>query len=563
MAKLRVSLANKCQILFGFAVVLILAAAFLVLWHRMEQLVVEGQRIAMEQVADEFLEAGGLQTARQLARDDYADPWLNMLLPTSAPSEIEARRSIDEDGRMRYRVRLLRLDVLDSQPPSDPVIAEALQEIESIRSRDAYFTAIPSDTGMIRFVYARGLRRSVLDAGQQKFSSELAPTQVADPIEVVLFTERYGVWSQQQLTLNFIYLVAAGLFAGLLAIVVFWLVTTRLILSPVRVLRDTAEKVAEGNLNIRSDINTGDEFEQLSDTFNTMLANTKSTQDRLRQLNKQLDVKLGELEKANLALFEANRLKTDFLANVSHELRTPLNSIIGFGELLDDTLSNGKTASEKQTQKQQRYIENIITSGRNLLEMINDLLDLAKIEAGRIELHVEPVSLADVVEALSSLISPQADAKPLSINLNVAPGMPLIHTDPGKLQQIVFNFLSNAVKFTPPGGWVEVGADLDLGEDEETPVGVRIWVADDGPGIARDKHDVVFDKFRQLDESHTKVHSGTGLGLAISRELARLLQGRITLESDVGEGAKFTLYLPMHLDVKPEPLMPDVLGGEG
>lgn len=560
MAKLRVSLANKCQILFGFAVVLILAAAFLVLWFRMEQLVVEGQRVAMEQVAEEFLEAGGLETARQLARDDYADPWMSMLLPTSAPSEVEARRSVDDDGRLRYRVRLLRLDMLDNQPPDDPIIAEALQQIESVRSRDAYFSAQPDEDGVIRFVYARGLRRSVLDAGQQKFSSELAPTQVADPLEVVLLTERYGVWSQQQLTLNFIYLVAAGLFAGLLAIVVFWLITTRLILSPVRVLRDTAEKVAEGNLNIRSDINTGDEFEQLSDTFNTMLANTKSTQDRLRQLNKQLDVKLGELEKANVALFEANRLKTDFLANVSHELRTPLNSIIGFGELLGDTLSNGKPTEEKQAQKQQRYVENIITSGKNLLEMINDLLDLAKIEAGRIELHVEPVSVADVAEALVSLISPQADAKPLSVTLNVAPGLPVIHTDPGKLQQIVFNFLSNAVKFTSPGGWVEMGAEVELDEDDETPAGIRIWVADDGPGIAEDKHDVVFDKFRQLDESHTKIHSGTGLGLAISRELARLLQGRITLESDVGEGAKFTLYLPMRLDVKPEPLMPDVIG---
>jgi two-component system, NarL family, sensor histidine kinase BarA len=338
-----------------------------------------------------------------------------------------------------------------------------------------------------------------------------------------------------QLLLNRVFLLTAGLLAGGLAIIVFYLITTRLILEPVRVLQETAEKVSEGDLNIRSDINTGDEFQQLSETFNVMLTNLKAGEDQLRAINKSLDLKLGQMAESNLALYESNRLKSEFLANVSHELRTPLNSILGFAELLRDT--SGTNIDGKTT----RYIQNIVTSGRNLLELINDLLDLAKIEAGRMEVRSEPLSLTDLFEGLASILKPLTEAKQLTVATLVASDVPILQTDPPKLQQVLYNFLSNAIKFSPAQGKIELAAARH-GEDR-----VRVSVTDQGPGIEPEKQQLIFEKFRQIDGSVTREHSGTGLGLAISKELTTLLGGSIGVRSTPGQGATFWIDLPLKI----------------
>jgi len=320
--------------------------------------------------------------------------------------------------------------------------------------------------------------------------------------------------------------------AGTLAIIVFYLITTRLILQPVRVLQETAEKVSEGDLNIRSDISTGDEFQQLSETFNNMLTNLKINSDQLRAVNKSLDIKLGQLAESNVALYEANRLKSEFLANVSHELRTPLNSILGFADLLKDSPA---VLDAKNT----RYLQNILASGRNLLDLINDLLDLAKIEAGRMEIRSEPLSLGDLFEGLTSVLKPLTEQKSLTIATTVASDVPIIHTDPAKLQQVLYNLMSNAIKFSP------AGERIDLLADREYPDGVRISVVDRGPGVPAEKQQVIFEKFRQVDASVTRTHSGTGLGLAISKELMALLGGSIGIASEAGKGSTFWVILPL------------------
>ena len=345
--------------------------------------------------------------------------------------------------------------------------------------------------------------------------------------------------------LNRVFLLTAGMLAGTLAIVVFYLITTRLILQPVRVLQETAEKVSRGDLNIRSDINTRDEFQQLSETFNTMLTNLNRSAEQLRSINKSLDVKVGQLAESNVALYESNRLKSEFLANVSHELRTPLNSILGFAELLKDVTTTDNKSS--------RYVQNILQSGKNLLDLINDLLDLAKIEAGKMEVRSEPLSVNDLFEGLVSIMKPLTQTKSLLITSGVAVDVPIITTDPPKLQQVLYNFLSNAIKFSPPGGSIELKANIE--PDEQ----IRISVTDQGPGIEPGKQNLIFEKFRQIDGSVTRQHSGTGLGLAISKELMTLLEGTIGVIShpDHGPpGATFWILLPLCI----EPSLKDVRG---
>ena len=201
-----------------------------------------------------------------------------------------------------------------------------------------------------------------------------------------------------------------------------------------------------------------------------------------------------------------------------------------------------------------RYLDNIVTSGRNLLEMINELLDMAKIEAGRMEVSIEPTSVSDLVEGLVRIMGPQAASRRVAVSTDVAPNLPPVETDPGKIQQILYNFLSNAIKFTPAEGAVQVGAERIVGPDR-TPA-VRLWVRDSGPGIPADMQDVIFEKFRQVDATHTREHAGTGLGLAICRSLAEMLGARVACSSRVGEGATFSVEVPVQWrPEEPPPLM--------
>jgi len=247
-----------------------------------------------------------------------------------------------------------------------------------------------------------------------------------------------------------------------------------------------------------------------------------------------------ELSERNIELYKANKVKSEFLANVSHEFRTPLNAILGFAQVLRE-----KPGILKK-EKAQRYAENIITSGNRLLNMINDLLDLAKTQAGKMELHIEKASVTELCENLAASFSLLTRKKKIKVKLRIDPEIPLLVTDVGKVQQILYNFLNNAVKFTPQRGRIEVAAAM---MDEKT---VRISVSDTGCGISADDRDKIFEKFRQIDASLTRESTGSGLGLAISRELASMLAGSIGLESQVGIGSTFWLDIPVTLTQEPD-----------
>jgi two-component system, NarL family, sensor histidine kinase BarA len=333
-------------------------------------------------------------------------------------------------------------------------------------------------------------------------------------------------------------LITAALITAIVAMLSSYTIVRYVIVKPVKHLRDVSDAIAAGRLNIRSKIETGDEFEELSHAFNRMLHNLVAMQQELREVNNDLDRKVDELAQANLALFEMNRLKSDFLATMSHELRTPLNSIIGFSEVLSGT--------EHLGDRQRRYASNIQSSGRMLLSMINDILDLAKIESGKMEVRSEDFSIRDVCEGLTNLCRPVADRKSITLDCRLDEAIPLLRQDPGKLKQILYNLLSNAIKFTPEGGRVTLRA---------RPEGrfVVVEVEDTGIGIADEDRETIFEKFRQAkvpgqgENVLTREHQGTGLGLSIVRELTKLLGGDVHLESRTGHGSTFTVRIPMML----------------
>jgi two-component system, NarL family, sensor histidine kinase BarA len=341
----------------------------------------------------------------------------------------------------------------------------------------------------------------------------------------------------QEIQHNTAILIATAIVTSVLAMLGASAIVRYVIVKPVQHLNEVSEAIAHGDLDQRADIRTGDDFEELSHAFNRMLRHLVTIQDELRQVNASLDSKVDELAQANLSLHEMNKLKSEFLATMSHELRTPLNSILGFSDVL------GSAANLDE--RQRKYLSNIQTSGRNLLALINDILDLAKIEAGKMEVHAGDLVPRDLVENVVSGILPIAERKNIDLRWDIAHDVPVLDQDAGKLQQVLNNLLSNAVKFTPEGGRVQVQVIMS-GPDR-----VEFTVADTGVGIPLDDQATIFDKFRQgrnLTGQHgalTREYEGTGLGLSIVRELSRLLGGEVFLESEFGKGSTFTVVLPV------------------
>jgi signal transduction histidine kinase len=227
----------------------------------------------------------------------------------------------------------------------------------------------------------------------------------------------------------------------------------------------------------------------------------------------------------------ASRHKSEFLANMSHELRTPLNSIIGFSEVMLERMFGDIN------DKQEEYLNDILMSGRHLLSLINDILDLSKIEAGRMELELADFDIPDAITNALTLMRERASRRGLVLECVIDEHLGAIRGDERKMKQVLLNLLSNAVKFTPEGGRITVGARLVDGM-------AALSVADTGIGIAPEDHAAVFEEFRQVGHADKKAE-GTGLGLALCRRFVELQGGRIWLESQPGQGATFTFTLPL------------------
>lgn len=330
----------------------------------------------------------------------------------------------------------------------------------------------------------------------------------------------------------------------------------RLIVNPVQQLAAATQRVASGDLDTSVSIKTNDEIGELGLSFNKMTGDLKRYRDELREYSRTLEQKVEERTKAlrltNEELYRTNqqlqavsKMKSEFLANMSHELRTPLNAIIGFSEILCD--QSFGVLNEKQS----AYAENVVISGKHLLHLINEILDLAKVESGKMDLHLETFSVIPVMTEIVSFARSLAAKKSISVRQHFSPKLVTITADLKKFKQIFYNLLSNAIKFTADGGTVEVSTecvgDFEMSEGDQFILRryAEFCVRDNGIGIEETDQERIFEEFQQVDGSDARQYEGTGLGLALTRKLVELHGGSIWVESEKHKGSAFYWTIPI------------------
>ena len=346
---------------------------------------------------------------------------------------------------------------------------------------------------------------------------------VEEPLSVAFAPIESAIWRTASLLVVFLLL---AIFTSVLL--------ARNLVRPIESIQVAAAKIGSGALDQRIEISSRDELGALAEEFNRMAARLQESyaglEQEVQERTRELTGALSRLDEQTRELEAASRHKSEFLANMSHELRTPLNAISGFSQALRKQLYG------EINEKQAEYLDDVLTSARDLLSLIDDVLDLSKVEAGQIELEIMPFSLPAALERGTVIIRERASKSGIRISLSSDPGIDTVVGDERRVRQVIFNLLSNAVKFTPTGGTVDVAVARLDGE-------VRVSVSDSGPGIAPEDQQRIFEEFQQAAAGKEQ-REGTGLGLALSKRLVELHQGRIWVESEPGKGSRFVFTLP-------------------
>ena len=340
-----------------------------------------------------------------------------------------------------------------------------------------------------------------------------------------------------------------------ITIILIYLMATKLVRRPVESLAEKAKKFAEGDMSVSVDIKTEDEIGVLSKTFNYMVERVSLASGKLEEEITRKTALLNErtrlislLERANRELRELDKMKSTFLANMSHELRTPMNAIIGYTDLLIDGVDG------PINEEQAKSLKKVAVNARHLLQLINDVLDISKIESGKIVLEPKEIDMKWLIDSVLPTFEPMIKYKDLALTITVDEGLPLIYGDMDRIKQILINLISNAIKFTSKGGITVTARLSERGiKPGEPPIFVEVCVKDTGIGIKEEDLGRIFDKFVQVDLTSIREYEGTGLGLSIARGLVALHKGVIWATSTYGEGSKFCFTLPLKKDIFEKP----------
>lgn len=450
-----------------------------------------------------------------------------------------------------YTTRYVNFNPRNDADTPDDYEAAALNAFRADRSRTDYYGFAEYDGNQVfRYLAPMTIEEACLQCHGEP-AGELDVTgypkegwtmgdvggaiSIVMPLDVYQQSERESI---AQDVMFFAVMVAVCLIAVYIAL-------NHLVTRPLGKIQTGVEQVSEGNLNVQLTYSeSSQEVSALTTKFNAMareLADTYAgledeVADRtaqLQQANEVLEHQRRQLEAVNAQLVDENQYKSDFLSMVSHELRTPLTSIVAFADLLSKQVVPA-------TEKEARALAGIEANSQALMLMINDILEMSRLDAGRVKLNPEVVDVGDVVGMVRATVGPLAAKENLAFASEVAPEVPLVHADFDKLVHVLQNLCGNAVKFTPDGGSVKLEAAFDAVADQ-----VLFRVIDTGIGIAPADHERIFEKFAQVDSSSTRRYNGTGLGLAIVREYAEMHGGSVGVESSLGQGAVFTVRIPV------------------